>query len=460
MRRLIIISLVAFFGQASFAQINDSNTPLHLMKPDYKSGYGVSTVEGVKTVMDRVLNYISAVTPPEIENAKTGKTVTDYSKIDADCRLKPGDFRLTSYEWGVTYSAVLAAYQATGDKAYLDYVYQRFKLLSDVYPYFYDLHRSGKKFDVNMRMVVDPHALDDSGAMCAAMIKASLADKDISRQGIDLSKMIKTYSGFILNKQYRLSDGTFARIRPYRNSVWLDDMFMGIPTVAFMGRYTGETKYFDEAVKQIRQFRQRMFVPEKGLFRHGWVEAMEEHPAFHWGRANGWAILTMCEVLDALPDDYAGRDEVLSLLRDHIRGLAALQDYDGYWHQLLDRNNTYPEASATAIYTYCIAHAINKGWIDAKVYGPIVQLAWHAVESSVNDKGQVEKVCVGTGMGFDSSFYQYRPTHVMAAHGYGPVIWAGSEMIKLLRQQHPKMNDSAVLFYQNEIKGNSPIFSE
>jgi rhamnogalacturonyl hydrolase YesR len=262
-----------------------------------------------------------------------------------------------------------------------------------------------------------------------------------------------------MNKEYRLADGTFARIRPQKNTVWLDDMFMGIPTVAYMGKYTGDAKYFDEAARQVLQFAERMWVPEKNLFRHGWVESMQEHPAFHWGRANGWAILTMCEVLDVLPESHPRRAEILTLLRSHLKGLAALQHHDGYWHQLLDRNDTYLEASATAIYAYCFAHAINKGWVDAKVYGPVVQLAWHAVEASVNAKGQVENVCVGTGMGFDPAFYAYRPVHVMAAHGYGPVIWAGAEMLKLLKSQHPKMNDSAVWFYDNEIPTDAPIFN-
>lgn len=136
-----------------------------------------------------------------------------------------------------------------------------------------------------------------------------------------------------------------------------------------------------------------------------------------------------------------------------------MQGKDGYWHQLLDRPDSYEESSATAIFTYCIAHAINKGWIDALAYGPMVQLAWHAVEASVNGKGQVENTCVGTGMGFDPAFYMYRPVSVAAAHGYGPVIWAGAEMITLLKKQHPKMNDSAVQFYPTAIPTNEPIFN-
>jgi rhamnogalacturonyl hydrolase YesR len=266
---------------------------------------------------------------------------------------------------------------------------------------------------------------------------------------------------FILNKEYRLADGTFARTRPQHNTVWLDDMFMGIPPIAcysLLGDDAQQKSRQSEAVRQVLQFADRMWVPEKKLFRHGWVEDMGDHPAFHWGRANGWALLTMCEVLDVLPESYPQRDKILNLFREHVRGLAALQSGEGFWHQLLDRNDSYLESSATAIYTYCMAHAINKGWIDAMAYGPVVTLAWHALTTIINDKGQVDKTCVGTGMAFDPAFYYYRPVNVYAAHGYGPVIWAGAEMVNLLNKQHPKMNDSAVQFYRTEQKTTEPIF--
>lgn len=44
----------------------------------------------------------------------------------------------------------------------------------------------------------------------------------------------------------------------------------------------------------------------------------------------------------------------------------------------------------------------------------------------------MEGVCVGTGMAFDPAFYYYRPVNVFAAHGYGPALLAGAEMINLL----------------------------
>lgn len=461
MKRKRIIAMTLCFANGLLAVsaqqvVNDNNTPLHLMQPQYQVGYGIPTVEGVKKTMDRVLGYIEAETPSMLVDKQTGKEVTQLKDITADTQLKQGGFRLTSYEWGVTYSGVLTAYEATGDEAYRDYVMKRHQLLANIAPYFQKIYMKDKAIDGNVRRVIDPHALDDAGAVCCSMIKAELMGLD--RKNI-LRPLINNYADYIMNKEYRLGDGTFARLRPQKNTVWLDDMFMGIPTVAYMGRLTGEQRYYDEAAKQVRQFADRMWVAERQLFRHGWVEAMNPHPAFFWGRANGWAILTMCEVLDVLPSDHPQRQAITDLLRKHAEGLARLQHHNGFWHQLLDLSDTYLETSATAIYTYCLAHAVNQGWIDAKAFGPVALMGWHAVASQVNDKGQVENVCVGTGMGFDAAFYAYRPVHVMAAHGYGPVIWAGAEIIRLLKQQHPKLNDSAVQFYDEEVPTNQPIFN-
>ena len=142
-----------------------------------------------------------------------------------------------------------------------------------------------------------------------------------------------------------------------------------------------------------------------------------------------------------------------------LNGCFQEQGKDGFWHQLLDRPESYEESSCTAIYTYCMAHAINKGWISALAYGPAVQLAWHAVEASIDRTGRVTGTCVGTGMGFDPAFYMYRPVSTAAAHGYGPVIWAGAEMLLLLENQYPKSNDSAVQFYPEKVNTDEPIFN-
>ncbi|SDZ99064.1 Rhamnogalacturonyl hydrolase YesR [Porphyromonadaceae bacterium KH3R12] len=451
----IISCIIALpsYAQKKSDPINDFNTPLHLLQPDYAIPYGIPDKKEIKSTLDRILTYLDNATPATLIDNATGREI-NLSDINHNSGLKRGDFRLASYEWGVTYAAMLAAAEATGDKKYEDYVFNRFQFLSEVTPEFRKIINDHGTVDPQIHQVLVPKALDDAGAMCAAMIKAGRKNAQLK-----LEPMIRNYMNYIMYNEYRLYDGTFARKRPQMNTVWLDDMFMSIPALAQMGAFTGENRYFDEAARQISLFADKMFVWEKGLFRHGWVESMQDHPSFFWGRANGWALLTLVETLDILPEGHPQRETILQLLRMHIKGIAAYQSGDGFWHQLLDRNNSYYETSATAIFTYCIAHSINKGWIDALTYGPAALLGWNAVSTKINSSGQVEGTCVGTGMAFDHAFYYYRPTSVYAAHGYGPVIWAGAEVIRLLDNQYPKMNDNAVQFYSSAQTTTAPIFS-
>lgn len=438
---IILSSCIPVLAQAQKAPANDVTTPLHALQPDYKTPYGNTRPEDVKQVTDRILTYLDAVTPAQIANSKTGEVITDLKKPVKEAILKQGDFRLTSYEWGVTYAGMLLMGSVSNDSRYTNYAATRFEFLGETAPYF---RAYGKQFpDVRnpLRQVLEPHALDDAGAVCAAMIKGI-------RAGVkaDIRPLVDNYMNYIMTKEYRLQDGTLARNRPLPNTLWLDDLFMSVPAIAQMGKLTGDAKYYDEAVKQVMQFSKRMFNKEKGLYMHGWVESMDTHPQFHWARANGWALMTKIELLEVLPENHPGRAAIIELLRAHIQGLASMQSGEGFWHQLLDRTDSYLETSATAIYTYCVAHAINRGWINREAYAPMTLLAWNAVSTKVNDKGQVEGTCVGTGMAFDPAFYYYRPVNVYAAHGYGPVLLAGAEVYTLLKEHPAEMNDSAVMF--------------
>lgn len=441
-------------AQKKAEEPNDFNTPLHLLSPSYKVPYGVTTTVEIKKRLDRILKYLDKATPERVIDKVTQKEVKDRSVLNQNAQLAQGAFRLTSYEWGVTYSGMLEAAQATGDSSYWKYTKDRFQFFVDYVPYFRALMDNYGVIDPQMKQILTPHALDDAGAMAASMIKAQMIDDSLNMQPI-----IKNYINYIMYKEYRLSDGTFARNRPQHNTLWLDDLYMSVPALVRIGQMTREMKYFNEATRQIKQFAQRMFVSDKGLFKHGWVEGMQEHPSFFWGRANGWAILTLTETLDALPSNHPDQPYILELFRRHIKGIVSFQSGDGFWHQLLDRNDSYKETSATAIYVYCLAKGINKGWIDAQAYGPAALLGWNAVSTKINATGQVEDTCVGTGMAFDPSYYYYRPTHVFAAHGYGPVLLAGAEMINLLNKQHPKMNDNAIQFYDENFSTSAPIFS-
>ena len=403
---LILCSVTLMHSPTVFAEeeINDQNTPLHLLAPDYKMPYGTLRSEDVKETLDRVFSW-----------------------------CQKGTFRLDSYEWGITYQALMRATEVTGDKSYIQYVEQSLDT-------------------VVARPLRRLTALDDCGTITTAMMKLE------GKRGGRFDKYIDGYNDFIFNKQYKLPNGMFARTRPQLNTIWLDDVYMGIPAIAEYALWEGNQKKTDEAVDMFFNFVERMWRLEKNIYRHGYVEGLAQQPSYSWGRANGWALLTNTELLDMTPADHPRRAELLKQYREHIKGLCDLQSSEGLWHQLLDRNDSYLETSCTAIYCYCIARGINNGWIEGITYGGVAQLAWHALSTKVDEKGRVLGTCVGTGMAFDPAFYYYRPVSSAAAHGYGPMLWAASEMLELLKHWYPRTNDSGLHYYSTEQTNPAPLF--
>lgn len=433
--------LMVFSASAQYAPPgSDVTSPLHLLKPDYPVPYEAPSQQQILSVVNRVFGYLDKATPYSLYDKRTGVEVKSVSKPDSNVLLKTGDFRLTSYEWGVTYSAMLRLAEATGEARFANYTHDRVQFLAQYADFFKQQSTTFRQYSNPLKQVTDPHALDDAGAVCAAMIKANRIKPNKA-----LEPLIQRYMDYVSHKEFRLPDGTLARNRPLPNTIWLDDLYMSVPALAQMGSHSRNNAYYDDAVKQVLQFSKRMFNPQLNLYMHGWVQDMVPHPEFRWARANGWAIMAMSELLDVLPSSHPGYPEVLAQFRAHAAGIAARQSGAGFWHQLLDRTDSYLETSATAIYAYCFAHGINQGWLDAKAYGPAAILAWNAVSTKINERGQVEGTCVGTGMGFEPAFYYHRPINPYAAHGYGPVLLAAADVMILLQNRKYQLNDSALM---------------
>ena len=326
-------------SQTEQEEINDSTTPLHLLQPDYKTPYGQLSPDSVKADIDRVFAYIDEVTPAKMTDGKVNQ----------------GTYRLTSYEWGVMYDALLDAARITGDSRYSDYVSDRIRFLASEADKATDVSEDGQ-----LRQVKNPLTLDDAGAMAGAWMRAAMADSTLS-----ISPYIEQYWKVVEESPVHLADGTIARNRPHYNAIWLDDMFMALPSMAVRSEYRDQPEQLDEAARIASGFIKRMWMPEKKIFRHGYLEDASHQPSMAWGRANGWAILTLCQLLDFLPENHPKRAELLDIYRQHAEGLASLQGIDGFWHQLLDRPETFEETSATAIFAYAIAHGVNEGWLEA-----------------------------------------------------------------------------------------------
>jgi rhamnogalacturonyl hydrolase YesR len=352
-----------------------------------------------------------------------------FTKLNKNAQVSNG----FSSEWSYTHGVVLSAFayivDVTGDSTFFANNTKFYNLVVNTLPYFIkNKEKYGKEAKNGWGRTPNFEALDDCGAIGAAMIKTYLKTKNKN-----YLELINLTADFISNKQFRLEDGTLARHRPQYKSIWADDIYMSVPFLANMGVLTKDKKYFDDAVKQILQMADRLYIPQMELFDHGWnVTSGDYDPRFYWGRANGWTLMSMTELLSILPENYQGRDKILHLYHSMVRSLANLQDGTGFWHNLLDKNDTYLETSCTAMFTFAIAKGINEGWIS-HVYGPVALTGWNAIKTRILENGAVDGTCEGTTFAHDNTYYYHRGKSIYATHGYGPVLYAGAEMIRLLQ---------------------------
>ncbi len=442
-KELLILSMALMVlsakAQKNITNANDNNAPLHALQPDYPTPYQVPTKENILSNVDKIFKYLDQATPSFMVDAVSGQKWEPGQPYSDHIKFAKGDFRPISYEWGVTYSGMLALHQITGQDRFKKYVFDRLRFIEKALPAAREFSLQHPEKLHALRGLVYPKALDDIGAMSMGVIKAQ-------RSGYsgDLSYVVQRAKDFILKEEHRLPDKTLVRVRPLYHTMWLDDLYMAIPALLQMGVSTGEASYFNEAIFQYESYQKRMFNSHLNIFMHGYLVGAESHPEFHWGRANGWAILTLCEMLEYLPADHPKRPELLLQFKRHLGGLMALQDGTGFWHQLLDKNDSYLETSATAIYSYVIAKGINKGWLDVRIFAPSALLAYQAVQSRISENGHVEGTCVGTGLAWDPAFYYHRPVSPFAAHGYGPVLLASSAILELVEKYPFAINDSAI----------------
>lgn len=423
------IGILALFCVAPSVLANNSgpiNKALWRQSADYPIPYGIPDEKEITNTLERVHGFLD-------QNCGIKLTDTDGNPInsisDSDLPLlKEGPLRILSYELGVVYDGMLQSYQQTGNPAFLDFCQDRLQLLADLGRHYDKIPSTQRPKNYPTKWLQEPEKLDHCGSMTAALINA------VQSGAIDdAHQLIEPSMYHVSNTQYRLSSGALARNSPLPNTIWLDDMYMGIPALARMGQKTGDSSYFDDATLQVIEISKRLFLPEKKLYRHSWIQEMEPQRNFHWGRANGWAILATTELLSVLPEDHKNYQQVLSIYRAHAQGIVNYQQNDGLWPQLLDRPDTYHETSASAIFVYSLARGINRGWLQPTSFGGNVALGWNAISEKVDLSGQLHDVCIATGIGWDPAYYAYRPTSPYAEHGYGPLLLAGSELLSLLK---------------------------
>ena len=256
-----------------------------------------------------------------------------------------------------------------------------------------------------------------------------------------------------LEKQPRTDEGVWWHKAIYQKQVWLDGIFMGLPYYTHACTYLNKNtrKVYDDAVMQIVKTNQRTFDPATGLWKHAWDEThqmfwanpetgLSQHT---WGRALGWFAMAIVEVLDALPGDYAKRQELIDILDNVLTQVVKHQDNSsGLWYDVLDVKDprNYLESTCSSMFAYCLLKAARLGYVGndkrqagIRAYEGILK---KFIRVNADRTISLTDCCEVAGLGpqdkpwRDGSFdyYMSEPIRDNDAKGIGPFIWASLEM--------------------------------
>jgi rhamnogalacturonyl hydrolase YesR len=204
---------------------------------------------------------------------------------------------------------------------------------------------------------------------------------------------------------------------------WIDDMYMLTILQLEAYRATGDKTYLDRDAKEMVAYLDKLQQPN-GLFFHA------PDVPFYWGRGDGWVAAGMAEMLRSLPANHPQRARILLGYRTMMAALLKYQRPDGMWRQLLDKDEAWPESSASAMFSFALITGVKEGWLDAKTYGPAARKSWIAVVGYVDQNSDVTNVCEGTGKENSYEYYLARKRRTGDYHGQAPVLWAASALLR------------------------------
>lgn len=259
---------------------------------------------------------------------------------------------------------------------------------------------------------------------------------------------------FQLASQPRNADGGWWHKERYTNQMWLDGIYMAAPFYAECGKEFEERQDFSEVARQIGLLDQHTYDARTGLNYHGWDAARVQPWANpqtgcssnFWGRAEGWYVMGLVDVLDFLPADHPARAALIATLQKTAQGIVKWQDpATGLWWQVMDqggRPGNYLEATASAMFVAALAKGVNRGYLSRDLIPAIDQgydgIVRHLLRDDGNGKWSLTQCCSVAGLGFtnaagrdrDGSFDYYRSEPVVAndLKGVGPFILAGIEV--------------------------------
>ncbi len=245
----------------------------------------------------------------------------------------------------------------------------------------------------------------------------------------------------------KTADGVFFHKKMYPGQVWLDGLYMASPFLAEYIRRFAFTKNYDFVIRQfVNTYRHTLDV-KTGLLRHAWDETASQswsnpitgQSPHVWGRAMGWYMMALVDVLEIIPAEIPGRKFLLEILEALTTAvMKARDDNTGCWFQVMEcggREGNYPEASGSIMLIAAIAKAAHLGYLDRKYLKDAEQMFTQFTKQFVkrNREGFLDiiDICGCAGLGSDpyrTGSYEYYISEPKTVNDYkcaGAFIQAG-----------------------------------
>jgi unsaturated rhamnogalacturonyl hydrolase len=202
-------------------------------------------------------------------------------------------------------------------------------------------------------------------------------------------------------------------------------MHLDGPFLARLGRLANGAGWEDLATELLLGHARVLQDETSGLFSHGFDDAAGEPNRVHWGRGQGWALLGLVDTLHELPRDHVAVAQIRERLSALVAALAATEIEPGVWSTVVDRPETYREASVSAFVALGVGRAIRRGYVSAE-YRALADRAWENVLANLSPEGDLLRVSDATPVGPDADHYNARPLSSQP-WGQGPALLAAVE---------------------------------
>ena len=255
-----------------------------------------------------------------------------------------------------------------------------------------------------------------------------------------------------LREQPRTSEGGFWHKQVYPNQMWLDGLFTGTTFYARYAAWKPEPEAWPDIANQFITV-DKHTRKANGLNHHGWDESRQMGWSDSitgcspetWGRAEGWYVMALCDVLELMPADQPEREALVTILRRVMDALLTVQDKETHlWYQVPDRGGdegNYLESTCSAMYCFGMAKGVRLGVLPEsyKTEAEQVMEGLQAHKLRTNEDGTLSLIdcCAVAGLGGNPyrdgtySYYVHERIRDDDPKGVAPLILAALELSKI-----------------------------